>query len=74
MLMRDDSYVVGYICSSKLIPLSQYIGTALVCLIGVTCLRGDNILLSLYIYKKNCLFNYHTLVVDICTLSTFILL
>ncbi len=52
MLMRDDSYVVGYICSSKLIPLSQYIGTALVCLIGVTCLRGDNILLSLYIYKK----------------------
>lgn len=33
-------YRKGYICSSKLIPLSQYIGTALVCLIGVTCLRG----------------------------------
>lgn len=33
-------YRKGYICSSKLIPLSQYVGTALVCLIGVTCLRG----------------------------------
>ncbi|KTF88811.1 hypothetical protein cypCar_00012697 [Cyprinus carpio] len=33
-------YRKGYICSSKLAPLSQYVGTALVCLIGVACLRG----------------------------------
>ncbi|CAF88394.1 unnamed protein product, partial [Tetraodon nigroviridis] len=30
----------GYICSSKLVPVSQYLGTALVCLVGVVCLRG----------------------------------
>uniref|UniRef100_A0A667ZKF5 Abhydrolase domain containing 16A, phospholipase n=1 Tax=Myripristis murdjan TaxID=586833 RepID=A0A667ZKF5_9TELE len=30
----------GYICSSKLVPVSQYIGTVLVCLLGVACLRG----------------------------------
>lgn len=33
-------YRKGYICSSKLVPLSQYVGTALVCLLGVACLRG----------------------------------
>uniref|UniRef100_A0A8D0AXG6 Abhydrolase domain containing 16A, phospholipase n=1 Tax=Sander lucioperca TaxID=283035 RepID=A0A8D0AXG6_SANLU len=31
---------LGYICSSKLIPVSQYVGTVLVCLLGVACLRG----------------------------------
>uniref|UniRef100_A0A674MSV8 Abhydrolase domain containing 16A, phospholipase n=1 Tax=Takifugu rubripes TaxID=31033 RepID=A0A674MSV8_TAKRU len=31
---------VGYICSSKLVPVSQYLGTVLVCLLGVACLRG----------------------------------
>ncbi|MEQ2164087.1 hypothetical protein GOODEAATRI_002953 [Goodea atripinnis] len=30
----------GYICSSKLVPVSQYVGTVLVCLLGVACLRG----------------------------------
>ncbi|XP_062847940.1 phosphatidylserine lipase ABHD16A [Trichomycterus rosablanca] len=33
-------YRKGYICSSKLVPFSQYVGTALVCLLGVACLRG----------------------------------
>ncbi|KAJ7985620.1 hypothetical protein DPEC_G00353960 [Dallia pectoralis] len=33
-------YRKGYICSSKLVPFSQYVGTVLVCLIGVACLRG----------------------------------
>ncbi|KAF4088461.1 hypothetical protein AMELA_G00082650 [Ameiurus melas] len=33
-------YRKGYICSSKLIPVSQYVGTVLVCLLGVACLRG----------------------------------
>ncbi|XP_016387725.1 protein ABHD16A-like [Sinocyclocheilus rhinocerous] len=33
-------YRKGYICSSKLAPLSQYVGTALVCLLGVAYLRG----------------------------------
>uniref|UniRef100_A0A668A215 Abhydrolase domain containing 16A, phospholipase n=1 Tax=Myripristis murdjan TaxID=586833 RepID=A0A668A215_9TELE len=33
-------YRKGYICSSKLVPVSQYIGTVLVCLLGVACLRG----------------------------------
>uniref|UniRef100_A0A3Q0S7J5 Abhydrolase domain containing 16A, phospholipase n=1 Tax=Amphilophus citrinellus TaxID=61819 RepID=A0A3Q0S7J5_AMPCI len=28
-----------YICSSKLVPVSQYVGTVLVCLLGVACLR-----------------------------------
>uniref|UniRef100_A0AAR2II52 Phosphatidylserine Lipase ABHD16 N-terminal domain-containing protein n=1 Tax=Pygocentrus nattereri TaxID=42514 RepID=A0AAR2II52_PYGNA len=32
--------VSGYICSSKLVPVSQYVGTVLVCLLGVACLRG----------------------------------
>jgi len=40
--------LVGYICSSKLIPLSQYVGTALVCLLGVACLRGDTIFYLVY--------------------------
>ena len=31
----------GYICSSKLVPVSQYVGTVLVCLLGVACLRGE---------------------------------
>ncbi|XP_010765210.1 abhydrolase domain-containing protein 16A-like, partial [Notothenia coriiceps] len=31
---------LGYICSSKLVPVSQYVGTVLVCLLGVACLRG----------------------------------
>uniref|UniRef100_A0A673CG11 Abhydrolase domain containing 16A n=1 Tax=Sphaeramia orbicularis TaxID=375764 RepID=A0A673CG11_9TELE len=30
----------GFICSSKLVPVSQYVGTVLVCLLGVACLRG----------------------------------
>uniref|UniRef100_A0A8C7NLY1 Abhydrolase domain containing 16A, phospholipase n=1 Tax=Oncorhynchus mykiss TaxID=8022 RepID=A0A8C7NLY1_ONCMY len=29
-----------YICSSKLVPVSQYVGTVMVCLLGVACLRG----------------------------------
>uniref|UniRef100_A0AAQ6AIN9 Monoacylglycerol lipase ABHD16A n=1 Tax=Amphiprion ocellaris TaxID=80972 RepID=A0AAQ6AIN9_AMPOC len=33
-------YFSGYICSSKLVPVSQYVGTVLVCLLGVACLRG----------------------------------
>uniref|UniRef100_A0A8D3ABF2 Abhydrolase domain containing 16A, phospholipase n=1 Tax=Scophthalmus maximus TaxID=52904 RepID=A0A8D3ABF2_SCOMX len=33
-------YRKGYICSSKLVPVSQYVGTVLVCLLGVACLRG----------------------------------
>ncbi|XP_060777539.1 phosphatidylserine lipase ABHD16A [Neoarius graeffei] len=33
-------YRKGYICSTKLIPVSQYVGTVLVCLVGVACLRG----------------------------------
>ncbi|XP_028835288.1 phosphatidylserine lipase ABHD16A [Denticeps clupeoides] len=33
-------YRKGYICSSKLVPVSQYVGTALVCLLGVAFLRG----------------------------------
>uniref|UniRef100_A0A8C2XHA5 Abhydrolase domain containing 16A, phospholipase n=1 Tax=Cyclopterus lumpus TaxID=8103 RepID=A0A8C2XHA5_CYCLU len=33
-------YRKGYICSSKLVPVSQYLGTVLVCLLGVACLRG----------------------------------
>ena len=32
---------LGYICSSKLVPVSQYLGTVLVCLLGVACLRGE---------------------------------
>lgn len=40
--------VVGYICSSKLVPLSQYVGTALVCLLGVACLRGNAIFTFFY--------------------------
>lgn len=32
---------LGYICSSKLVPVSQYVGTVLVCLLGVACLRGE---------------------------------
>uniref|UniRef100_A0A673CE72 Abhydrolase domain containing 16A n=1 Tax=Sphaeramia orbicularis TaxID=375764 RepID=A0A673CE72_9TELE len=31
----------GFICSSKLVPVSQYVGTVLVCLLGVACLRGE---------------------------------
>lgn len=31
----------GYICSAKLVPVSQYLGTVLVCLLGVACLRGE---------------------------------
>uniref|UniRef100_A0A669F7J0 Abhydrolase domain containing 16A, phospholipase n=1 Tax=Oreochromis niloticus TaxID=8128 RepID=A0A669F7J0_ORENI len=31
---------LGFICSSKLVPVSQYVGTVLVCLLGVACLRG----------------------------------
>ncbi|KAF5902355.1 protein ABHD16A, partial [Clarias magur] len=37
---RGQNRKEGYICSSKLIPVSQYIGTVLVCLLGVACLRG----------------------------------
>uniref|UniRef100_A0A096M8K0 Abhydrolase domain containing 16A, phospholipase n=1 Tax=Poecilia formosa TaxID=48698 RepID=A0A096M8K0_POEFO len=33
-------YRKGYICSSKLVPVSQYLGTVLVCLLGVACIRG----------------------------------
>ncbi|XP_064165877.1 phosphatidylserine lipase ABHD16A isoform X1 [Anguilla rostrata] len=33
-------YRKGYFCSSKLIPVSQYVGTVLVCLLGIACLRG----------------------------------
>ncbi|XP_051921102.1 phosphatidylserine lipase ABHD16A isoform X1 [Hippocampus zosterae] len=33
-------YGKGYICSSKLAPLSQYVATTLLCLLGVACLRG----------------------------------
>ncbi|KAM7421134.1 hypothetical protein PAMA_015344 [Pampus argenteus] len=33
-------YRKGYICSTKLVPVSQYVGTVLVCLLGVACLRG----------------------------------
>nr|XP_057909310.1 phosphatidylserine lipase ABHD16A [Doryrhamphus excisus] len=33
-------YRKGYICSSKLVPASQYMATALLCLFGVACLRG----------------------------------
>uniref|UniRef100_A0A669D1T4 Abhydrolase domain containing 16A, phospholipase n=1 Tax=Oreochromis niloticus TaxID=8128 RepID=A0A669D1T4_ORENI len=33
-------YRKGFICSSKLVPVSQYVGTVLVCLLGVACLRG----------------------------------
>uniref|UniRef100_A0A671YM92 Abhydrolase domain containing 16A, phospholipase n=1 Tax=Sparus aurata TaxID=8175 RepID=A0A671YM92_SPAAU len=33
-------YRKGYICTSKLVPVSQYLGTVLVCLLGVACLRG----------------------------------
>uniref|UniRef100_G3P4Y2 Abhydrolase domain containing 16A, phospholipase n=2 Tax=Gasterosteus aculeatus aculeatus TaxID=481459 RepID=G3P4Y2_GASAC len=33
-------YRKGYICSSKLVPVSQYVGAVLVCLLGVACLRG----------------------------------
>lgn len=33
--------VLGYICSSKLVPVSHYVGTVLVCLLGVACLRGE---------------------------------
>ncbi|XP_014015423.1 phosphatidylserine lipase ABHD16A isoform X1 [Salmo salar] len=33
-------YRKGYICSSKLVPVSQYVGTVMVCLLGVACLRG----------------------------------
>ncbi|KAJ3583180.1 hypothetical protein NHX12_034390, partial [Muraenolepis orangiensis] len=33
-------YRKGYICSSKLVPVGQYVGTALICLFGVACLRG----------------------------------
>ncbi|KAM8847101.1 phosphatidylserine lipase ABHD16A [Synchiropus picturatus] len=33
-------YRKGYICSSKLVPASQIVGTVLVCLLGVACLRG----------------------------------
>uniref|UniRef100_A0A9J8A2J8 Abhydrolase domain containing 16A, phospholipase n=1 Tax=Cyprinus carpio carpio TaxID=630221 RepID=A0A9J8A2J8_CYPCA len=33
-------YRKGYICSSKLVPIGQYVGTALVCLLGVAYLRG----------------------------------
>lgn len=32
---------LGFICSSKLVPVSQYVGTVLVCLLGVACLRGE---------------------------------
>ena len=32
---------LGYICTSKLVPVSQYLGTVLVCLLGVTFLRGE---------------------------------
>uniref|UniRef100_A0A4W5M6P8 Abhydrolase domain containing 16A, phospholipase n=1 Tax=Hucho hucho TaxID=62062 RepID=A0A4W5M6P8_9TELE len=43
---------VRYICSSKLVPVSQYVGTVMVCLLGVACLRGENFfplfLLNLY--------------------------
>ncbi|KAJ8289860.1 hypothetical protein GJAV_G00006150 [Gymnothorax javanicus] len=33
-------YRKGYICSSKLIPISQYVGTVVICLLGIACLRG----------------------------------
>ncbi|KAF7708254.1 phosphatidylserine lipase ABHD16A [Silurus meridionalis] len=39
-LILSYLYRKGYICSTKLIPISQYIGTVLVCLLGVACLRG----------------------------------
>lgn len=37
----------GYICSAKLVPVSQYLGTVLVCLLGVACLRGEVLAFSL---------------------------
>uniref|UniRef100_A0A3B4UMM8 Abhydrolase domain containing 16A, phospholipase n=1 Tax=Seriola dumerili TaxID=41447 RepID=A0A3B4UMM8_SERDU len=33
-------YRKGYISSSKLVPVSHYVGTVLVCLLGMACLRG----------------------------------
>ncbi|MBN3299904.1 ABHGA protein, partial [Amia calva] len=33
-------YRKGYICSSKLVPVGQYVGTLLIVLVGVACLRG----------------------------------
>nr|XP_061789842.1 phosphatidylserine lipase ABHD16A-like [Nerophis lumbriciformis] len=33
-------YGKGYICSTKLAPVSQYVATTLLCLLGVACLRG----------------------------------
>ncbi|XP_069042646.1 phosphatidylserine lipase ABHD16A-like [Lepisosteus oculatus] len=33
-------YRKGYVCSSRLVPVSQYLGTLLVLLLGVACLRG----------------------------------
>ncbi|XP_077576764.1 phosphatidylserine lipase ABHD16A [Stigmatopora nigra] len=33
-------YGKGYICSSKLAPVSQYVTTMLLCLLGVACIRG----------------------------------
>lgn len=43
--------VSGYICSSKLIPVSQYIGTVLVCLLGVACLRGELFIFTWNIFE-----------------------
>lgn len=40
--MELDKFIfLGYICSSKLVPVSQYLGTVLVCLLGVACIRGE---------------------------------
>ncbi|XP_023665703.2 phosphatidylserine lipase ABHD16A [Paramormyrops kingsleyae] len=33
-------YRKGYLCTTKLVPVGQYLGTILVCLFGVACLRG----------------------------------
>ncbi|XP_061675745.1 phosphatidylserine lipase ABHD16A isoform X2 [Syngnathoides biaculeatus] len=39
-LLLSYLYGKGYICSSKLAPMSQYVATTLLCLLGVACLRG----------------------------------
>uniref|UniRef100_A0AAX7UWT5 AB hydrolase-1 domain-containing protein n=1 Tax=Astatotilapia calliptera TaxID=8154 RepID=A0AAX7UWT5_ASTCA len=43
---------LGFICSSKLVPVSQYVGTVLVCLLGVACLRGEATYFLLSFQKK----------------------
>ncbi|XP_052002876.1 phosphatidylserine lipase ABHD16A-like [Xyrauchen texanus] len=39
-LLLGYLYRKGYICTSKFVPLSQYLGSVLICLLGVACLRG----------------------------------